>query len=119
MYLDALEFLEEEHDAWAPFEALADLTDDAAGASRRGGPRLVRPRPDGPPARVAGGRRSTSLRELAVSETSPTIARVDADWDTRGGEVVNAEIQADWAALPDRRAACNGSGRSPASCAAT
>ncbi|HEY8819640.1 MAG TPA: maleylpyruvate isomerase N-terminal domain-containing protein, partial [Candidatus Limnocylindrales bacterium] len=28
MYLDSLEFLEEEHDAWAPFEALAGLTDE-------------------------------------------------------------------------------------------
>ena len=34
-------------------------------------------------------------RELAVNETSPTIARVDADWETRGGDVVNDEIQAD------------------------
>ena len=38
--------------------------------------------------------------ELAVNETSPTKARADADWDTRGGEVVNAEIDATWAALP-------------------
>src|ERR671923_1138817 len=28
MYLDAMEFLEEERDAWAPYEALADLTDE-------------------------------------------------------------------------------------------
>ena len=28
MYLDSLEFLEEERDAWAPFEALAGLTDE-------------------------------------------------------------------------------------------
>ena len=28
MYLDSLEFLEEERDAWAPFEALAELTDE-------------------------------------------------------------------------------------------
>ena len=27
MYLDAMEFLEEERDAWAPYEALAGLTD--------------------------------------------------------------------------------------------
>ena len=39
-------------------------------------------------------------RELAVNETSPTIARVDADWETRGGDAVNAELQATWAALP-------------------
>ena len=40
-------------------------------------------------------------KELAVRETSPTIARVDADWEARGGEVVNAEIQAQWAAAAD------------------
>ena len=28
MYLDAMEFLEEERDAWAPYEALAELSDD-------------------------------------------------------------------------------------------
>ena len=28
MYLDSLEFLEEERDAWAPYEALAGLTDE-------------------------------------------------------------------------------------------
>ena len=39
-------------------------------------------------------------KELAVSESSPTAARVEADWDARGGEVVNAEIQAQWAARP-------------------
>ena len=99
MYLDALEFLEEEHDAWAPFEALADLSDAA----------LERP------VEAAHGWSGRDLmahllawqavsldvaRELAVSEASPTIARVDADWDARGGDVVNAEIQADWSALP-------------------
>ena len=99
MYLDALEFLEEEREAWAPFEALADLSDAE----------LERP------VEAAHGWTGRDLmahmlawqavsldvaRELAVGETSPTIARVDEDWDARGGEVVNAEIQADWAALP-------------------
>jgi hypothetical protein len=99
MYLDALEFLEEERDAWAPFEALADLPDAM----------LERP--------VAGARGWTGrdlmahmlawqgvsldvARELAVGEASPTIARIDADWEARGGEVVNDEILASWAALP-------------------
>ena len=31
---------------------------------------------------------------------SPAKARADADWDTRGGDVVNAEIDARWEALP-------------------
>ena len=38
--------------------------------------------------------------ELAVNETSPAKERADADWDTRGGVVVNAEIDVRWAALP-------------------
>lgn len=99
MYLDAMEFLDEEHEAWMPFEALADLTDDE----------LVAPVAD---AHDWSGRdlmahllawQSVSLdaaRELAVGETSPTIARVDADWETRGGDVVNDEIQTTWAARP-------------------
>lgn len=99
MYLDALEFLEEERAAWAPFEALADLSD--ADLER--------------PIEAAHGWSGRDLmahllawqavsleaaRELAVGEESPTIARVDAEWDSRGGEIVNAEIQAEWAALP-------------------
>jgi hypothetical protein len=99
MYLDALEFLEEERDAWAPYAALADLDD----------PTLARP------VEAAHGWSGRDLvahmlawqavalavaTELAVNETSPTIARVDADWDARGGDVVNAELTAEWAAKP-------------------
>ena len=43
--------------------------------------------------------------ELAVNETSPTIARVDADWETRGGDVVNEEIQAELGGAADGGAA--------------
>ena len=46
-----------------------------------------------------------AAKELAVNETSPTIARVDADWDARGGDVVNAEITRDLGGGADRRAA--------------
>ncbi len=37
MYLDAMEFLEEERDAWAPYEALAELTDEQLERARRRG----------------------------------------------------------------------------------
>ena len=99
MFENALEFLEMEREAWRPFEALDSLTDEELDA-----------RPEG--AHGWSGRdlmahmlswQGVALdvaRELAVGETSPTIARVDADWEARGGEVVNAEIQETWAALP-------------------
>jgi hypothetical protein len=99
MYLDAMEFLEEERDAWAPFEALADLTDEQLSG----------------PVEAAHGWSGRDLmahllawqevalraaKELAVNETSETFAQVSADWDARGGEVVNAEIEAAWARIP-------------------
>ena len=99
MYLDALEFLEEERDAWAPYEALADLTDaqlsvataDAHGWSGRDLMAHLLAWQD-----VA----LRAARELAVDETSPTIQRADADWEARGGEVINAQLTAAWAAKP-------------------
>jgi hypothetical protein len=99
MYIDSLEFLEEERDAWAPYEALASLTDE----------QLTVPVPaaHGWSGRVLMGHlvayqeiARTVATELAVNEISPTMARVEADWDTRGGEVINAEVDAAWAALP-------------------
>jgi len=98
MYLDALEFLEEERDAWAPYEALSSLTDDQLEQ----------------PVEAAHGWSGRDLmahmlawqgialdiaRELAVNETSPTIARVDAEWEAKG-DAFNDEIQAEWAARP-------------------
>lgn len=99
MYLDALSFLEDERDGWRPFETLLELTDDqleapvngAAGWSGR----------DLMGHLVAWQLVSLDVaKELAVGETSATAARVQADWDSRGGEAVNAEIQAEWAAKP-------------------
>jgi hypothetical protein len=99
MYLDAMSFLDDERDAWRPFEALLELGDE----------QLERP------IEAAHGWSGRQLmghlvawqemalavaRELAVNETSPTIARVAADWDTRGGDVVNAEIDTRWAGRP-------------------
>jgi hypothetical protein len=105
VYLDALSFLEDERDAWQPFERLGDLSDD----------QLERP------VEAVHGWSGRDLmahvvawqlvaldvaKELAVNETSTTKARADADWAERGGEVVNDEIQRDWAArpLPELRA---------------
>ena len=99
MYLDAMEFLEEERDAWQPSEALAALDDET----------LARPVEA---VRGWSGRdlmahmvawQGIALEiatELAVDETSPTIARVDADWDERGGDVVNDELARAWSERP-------------------
>ncbi len=99
MYLDSLEFLEEERDAWRPFEALAELTDEqlanpVADAHGWSGRQLM--------GHLAAGQ-TIALKvatELAVNESSPTKAQADADWASRGGEVINAEIDTEWAALP-------------------
>jgi hypothetical protein len=99
MYLDALSFLEDERDSWRPFEALLELTDEQLET----------------PAGSAGGWSGRDLmvhlvawqlvaldiaKELALGESSPTAARVDADWNSRGGDAVNADIQTQWAARP-------------------
>ena len=96
MYLDAMSFLDDEREAWRPFEALLDLTDvqlerPVEAAHGWSGRQLMSHI-------VAWQKVALDVdRELAVNETSPTIARVDADWDARGGDVVNAEIDARWA----------------------
>jgi hypothetical protein len=99
MYLNALEFLEEEREAWRPFEALATLTDEQLG----------RPISD---AHDWSGRDLMAhlvawveygiqvAKELAVNDTSPTKARIDREWDEGAGDSINAEIQATWRALP-------------------
>ena len=99
MYLDAMEFLEEERDAWAPFEALAGLSDEQLTqrldtAHDWAGRDLM--------AHLLAWQEVAlrAAKELAVNDTSDTFARVSADWDARGGDVVNAEIEADWATVP-------------------
>ena len=82
MYLDSLEFLEEERDAWAPYEALAELTDEqlsvpVAGAHGWSGRQLMGHL-------VAWQEDALAVAtELAVNETSATKARADADWEAR------------------------------------
>jgi hypothetical protein len=102
MYVDALSFLEDERDAWAPFEALAGLTDE----------QLEAPTPADGPAHGWSGRdlmahmaawqqvAMDAARELAVGETSTTITRVDREWESTGGDAINAAIAAEWRALP-------------------
>ena len=97
MYLNALEFIEEERDAWLPYEALVDLSDE----------QLSRPLAE---AHGWSGRQLIGhllhwqghavavLTELAVNETSAKKEALDADWEARGGDVVNDEVDAIWAA---------------------
>jgi hypothetical protein len=98
MYLNALEFLEEEREAWRPFEALDALTDEQLdrpidAAHDWSGRDLIAHL-------VAWQDNALAVaRELAVSEKSATKERSDRDWDARGDEI-NAEIQAEWRALP-------------------
>jgi len=99
MYIDSLEFLEEERDAWAPFEALDGLTDEQlsvplAGAHGWSGRQVM--------AHLLACQELALAvaTELAVNESSPKKLEADADWDARGGDVVNAEIDATWGALP-------------------
>ena len=117
MYLDSLEFLEEERDAWAPYEALAGLTDEqlavpVAGAHGWSGRQLMGHL-------LAWQEIALAVAtELAVNETSPTKARSDADWDAAA-----ATRSTTRSTRPGRRCrwprSASGSRRSPASCAAT
>jgi hypothetical protein len=98
MYLDAMEFLEEERDAWAPYEALAGLTDaqlTAPVGSAHGwsGRDLM--------AHLLAwqGVALEAAQELAVSETSDRFARMDAEWAARG-DGVNDDLAAAWGARP-------------------
>lgn len=98
MYTDALTFLDEEREAWRPYEALEGLADEALDRS----------------VEAANGWSGRDLmahmvfwqdialqvaRDLAVGETSPTIARIDAEWETRGPGW-NDELMAEWRTLP-------------------
>ena len=101
MYADGLSFLDEERDAWRPFEALLELTDEE----------LERPL-DG----VHGwnGRDLMAhlcvwiewwlkiAKELAVNPESPSFNQITMTaeaWEAQG-EAINARYQAEWAALP-------------------
>jgi hypothetical protein len=98
MYLNALEFLEEEREAWRPYEALESLTDEELGvpidqARDWSGRDLIAHL-------VAWQANALAIaKELAVGEQSPTKEQSDRDWDARG-DAINDEILAEWRALP-------------------
>jgi hypothetical protein len=101
MYVDALSFLEDERDAWAPFEALLGLTDEA----------LERSTDPGGPAHGWSGRELmahlaswqeiclAAAKELAVGEASRAIDGARAEWNA-GGNLMNARLLSSWHDLP-------------------
>ena len=101
MYLDALSFLEDERDAFRPYEALDSLTDEQLDI----------------PVDAAGGWTGRDLmghmivwqqaaldtaKELAVGERSGTMERLEAEWDSApdAGDRMNAEAIARFRAMP-------------------
>lgn len=106
MYFDALSFLEDERDAFRAYEALLELSDD----------QLDRP------VEAAGGWSGRDLmghvvlwqeaalaaaKDLAVGESSASMARIEAAWAAGRGDEMNAEGLARFRAMPldDVRAA--------------
>ena len=101
MYLNALDFLEEERDAFRPYEALASIPNDqldveVEGAHGWSGRDLIGHM-------VAWQEWALNIaKDLAVddtSETSATLARMNALFEA-SGDTVNDEITAEWRALP-------------------
>jgi hypothetical protein len=94
MYLDAMEFLEEEREAWRPYEALLNLTDDqlerpVAAAHGWSGRDLM--------AHLLGWLDVTlaAAKELAVREDSPTLGRRERETADPGVDTLNERILAD------------------------
>ena len=90
MYTDGLSFLEDEREAWLPYEALGALSDEDFAR----------------PLEMAHGWSARDLaihltdcqahalevaRELAVSDHSAAWERGEREWEEKGGDVVNAE----------------------------
>jgi hypothetical protein len=101
MYFDALSFLEDERDAFRPYERLLELSDDQLG--------VPVPAANGWSGRDLMGHlvhwqevALASAKELAVGEQSPTKERADADWAASpdAGDRINAEALEQAAAMP-------------------
>jgi hypothetical protein len=92
MYLDAMEFLEEEREAWRPYEALLELTDEQlerpVDAARGWSGRDLM-------AHLLGWLEFTqaAARELAVGEESPTLQRRERETAERGVDAMNEDIR--------------------------
>jgi len=91
MYLDAMEFLEEEREAWRPYEALLDLSDEqldrpVEAAHGWSGRDLM--------AHLLGWLDFTlaAAKELAVREDSSTLERRDRETADPGVDVLNARM---------------------------
>jgi hypothetical protein len=101
MYADGMSFLEEEREAWRPYEALLDLSDEqlekpVEGAHGWNGRDLM----GHLGAWIQTWR--TIAEELAVGPQSRAfdwLEGVGGDWEAQG-ERINAGLQAEWAALP-------------------
>jgi hypothetical protein len=98
MYVDGLSFLEDEREAWRPYESLGSVPDAQLDVPVPGA--------HGWTARDLIGHvvawqelALTVARELAVDETSRSKAQADADWDARG-DTINDELIAEWRSLP-------------------
>jgi hypothetical protein len=98
MYLDGMSFLEEEREAWRPYEALDGLSDAqlatiVEGAHGWSGRDLMAHM-------LAWLEVSLEVaKELAVGETSPRLAAMDAEWDAKGDRL-NDELLERYLALP-------------------
>jgi len=98
MYLDAMEFLDEERDAWRPFEALAELTDEqlerpVPGTHDRSGRDLM--------VHLLGWLEIAlrAAKELAVREDSPALIARERERGERGVDAMNVDIAARAASL--------------------
>jgi hypothetical protein len=98
MYLDGLSFLDEEREAWRPYEALLGLTDqqleqEAPGAHGWSGRDLMIHMS------MWQGVLLEVARELAVGPESPTHERMRAAWQAEG-DALNERLSADWRDVP-------------------
>ena len=98
MYLDGFSFLEEEREAWRPFEALVELSDDQLCLPVEGA--------HGWTARdlmvhfaIWHGVALEMAKEYAIGPESATHERIRAEWDA-GSDALNERLFAEWRDLP-------------------